>query len=669
MSDDPSDLSSMSDADIIAALQQHAAAFLAPQAQGTPAPTSQNADNALSSFAGATRAATRGATFGLSDYPEAASRYLIHNAEAAINPDENQGTTFNDALQSVRQDVGTFRKQHPVAAYGTEVAGGLVSPGFTRPIGEVGSLMANAPPYARYAAQGGMGGLLAGLGNAQSPSGGIPSPGDTAQSAAAGTLTGAFLGATVPAAAEGGGWMAGKVNSGLGATFDQFSAPTTAFARRLALAAQRDGITPDQMLAKVQALGPQGTLADLGGNIQGLARASSTMPGPSLKAAQDLATSRAAGQSDRLTQAALDAAGVSHIDEAIAKRSVMSKPIWDAALNQGQSADGSPVTTNSVQITSPTVQRLLTRPDVQSGIQTGIKYALDEGAITGEPVPLQDYALQRNPDSGQFEVNGTPTMRLLEAARRGMASNLQGDSYHNPQTGRLNEAGFHLNGMLQTLTNQMDELSAKDPDTGVALTKLARDSWAGPSDTIAALAQVQHVADTARDNSDMTGRLFGSKALRDKLSGLFPDDASLAQFAQTVKNEGTMADTNRFVGGKGQSQTAYMRAAQADMEQPTGMDAMESLNRNPSWENVIWQSLRGAKNWLTSPPQSIADQATPLFSRDPAVQQAAVAAMAQRMNGTSLMGRALPPRATLLGAPGRNTGALMSPFMTGGSNQ
>ena len=70
-------------------------------------------------------------------------------------------------------------------------------------------------------------------------------------------------------------------------------------------------------------------------------------------------------------------------------------------------------------------------------------------------------------------------------------------------------------------------------------------------------------------------------------------------------------------------------------------------------------------------PQSIADQSTALYSRDPAVQKAAIEAMQARMTPNSLMGRIRSNYgpAPLMGVVPRSAGALMSPFMTGGSNQ
>lgn len=569
----------------------------------------------------AVRMVAQGATFGYAD--EFAGR--MNNLFGLGN---KSGVQPNIDAERARDDE--ISRSMPVTSAALKLLGGVMSP--VTKLAGAGAGALNLPRYASYALQGAGLGALAGAGES--------TEGNRTSGAITGAATGAVLGTTLPAIGEAAG---GAISS----VANRFSAPVTASGRRMASALGRDGMAPDDVIPKLQDLGPDATLADLGPNMRGLAEAAATQPGKSLTAAESLVASRSSGRSERLTQAALDAAGVKHIDEAIAKRSVESAPLWDAALAP---PDDGPTTTNSYQATTPTIERLLTRPTVKSGINTGIEYALDAEARDGIPAHLEDLALKRNPDTGQYEVDGTPTLRLLEYARRGMSADLQGQQYYNAKTGVMNQAGVNLKANLAALTQEMDHVAPKDPN-GVPLTKIARDAWGGPSDTIAALNQVQKVADTSRDGSDITGRLFGSKAARDKLRGLFSDDQSMADFAKKVANERTMADTERKLTGN--SRTQYRAAAQADMASDGIPDFVMNIAQKPTLGNIAAQSLISAKNWLKAPPSKVADELTSLYSTDPQDQAAAIQAIRNSVSGGSLLSPGTPRRLNLLsGAAG-----------------
>lgn len=556
---------------------------------------------------------SQGMTFGYMD-----------EIAAGINSALGKGD-YGPLVQSYRDYDRKNLERMPVTSMVSRLIGAIASPA-TKLIG-AGVNAVRAPGYINMGMQGAAGGALAGSGES--------TEGNRLAGALEGGAIGGALGVAAPAALNYGVKAAG-------AAADRFTAPETAFSRRLAQALARDNVSVDEAAQRVADLGNEGTIADLGRNTLGLARANATQPGKSLTAAEDLVASRRQGRSDRIVQAALDAAGVAHVDEAIAKRSVFAQPLYEAAF----APQTGPITTKSKQITSPVIERLLEQPEVQKGIQNGMASLRRQYAITGETIDPMDYALARNPDTGQFERVGTPTLRLLDAAKRGLDLMLQSgdDGIRNSKTNLLTQKGHEIDAMRRTLVNQLDDLSPKDPQTGQSLYKMAREAWGGPTETIEALTHVQKVADSARDGSDITGRLFGSKAARDKLKGLFPDAQSMATFAQKISAEKTMADTERkLVGG---SQTQYLRAAQADSANGGIADAAFNVAASGSpLSTAIYEGARAAKNWLLAPPKSIADEATALYSTDPATKDAAFNALRMRVGGQNLLNRALQPYA------------------------
>lgn len=549
------------------------------------------------------RMVAQGATFGFADEVAGQMNSLFGVGDRSSNIDAERSK--DDAIQ----------KRMPVTSAALKILGGVMSP-VTKLAGLAGAAI-NAPRYVNYALQGASLGGLAGAGES--------TEGNRGAGAMLGGGTGALFGTAFPAAAEGVGMLVAKAA-------DKIQGPVSGAARRMLRALGRDNMTPDDAAARLQELGPDATLADIGPNMRGLAEASATQPGKSLTAAENLVSSRASGRSERLVQAALDAAGVAHVDEAIAKRATMAKPLYEAAFAPQEGT----VTTGSKQITSPILDRLLDQPELKAGIRQGMESLRRQYAVTGEEIAPADYALVRNAQ-GQFERQGKPTLRLLDAAKRGLDLMLQsgGKDIRNDKTGLLTQKGHEIDAMRRTLVNQLDDLSPKDPVSGESTYKMAREAWGGPSQTIEALSQVQKVADTARDGSDITGRLFGSKAARDKLKGLFADDETMAEFAKKVSNERTMADTERKLTGN--SRTQYRNAAQADLADGGLADAAFSLAERPTIGNAIYQGAAAAKNWLRAPPTKIADEMTGLYSTDPAERNIALEMLRRKTGAGALL--------------------------------
>lgn len=565
-----------------------------PVAQAPPA-----ARGVLGTVDDTVRMLANGATFG---YADEIAGYM--NAK------------FND--KSVQENINAERtrddevtRRMPVTSMVAKMIGAIASP-LTRVIG-AGVNAVRAPGYINYALQGGIGGGLTGAGES--------TEGNRLTGAGTGAAFGTAFGVAFPAA------MNGVAALGRGVV-NRFSAPTTQAARRLETAMMRDGLSADDAARRLAELGDDAAIADLGGNVRGLAEAAAQQPGRALKAAEAL-TERQFGQGERLLNDALKIAGVESAESLIKQRSDAARPLYQKAFSQD----------NYRTIRSDAIKRLMTRPDFQKGMRAGIKDILDEAAVTGEDLrAFNTYFEGANLDDPNLVITKEPTLRVLDAAKRGFDKILNSDELLNAN-GTKKQEWIRMNDMRTTLLREIDN-KLGDTVEGKAY-KMAREEWGGPSDVINGLRLIEKTIENARDGSDITGRLYGSPGARKKLDTLFkniPDGAKA--FRESVNREKTFAQTNRAVSGN--SRTAFRQAAQDDMGSDA-VDAAFNIAQNPTLGALVTQGVTTARNMLRRPPTAVADELSPLFSTDPVVRKAALDALNARMSGQGLLDNAMRP--------------------------
>lgn len=250
---------------------------------------------------------SHGASMGASDYAGAAGRYLgdqtkngLSDIGLNVKPTDE---SFNDDLKGVRADNDAYLKENPVVGRGMEalgmigtpelsaakaawtggkdIAAGGVIPAIsqavdtglgklfgrqTQYVTQVPRLTGGAPKIVDYATQGGIGGGLYGIGNARGDDGGLPTGHDLLNSGVGDAAAGVVGGTTLPYVAKGvaaGGGMVGDLLQG---AVDKLPfRQTTVGGRRLAQDLQMDNITPDQLAANRNLLGPRSNFVDAAG--------------------------------------------------------------------------------------------------------------------------------------------------------------------------------------------------------------------------------------------------------------------------------------------------------------------------------------------------------------------------------------------------------------------
>lgn len=669
-----------------------------------PAPRSNSAIDSQYMF-------MRGQTLGLMDYPAAAVNYLVDKGLGAAGVKTNNAPigSFDEALKQVRGDVKSYSDENPILANTMELAGGVTSPVFaskqvgaftpnsgwasaTKPAGALTNLVdsgltkaadatrSSVPKladiigskYMNYAAQGAAGGAASGVGLAEGKEGGLPTLGDVANSVETNAEIGTALGVSLPAVTKVGGWAAGKLKDGTQGLLDRMPfGQDTGEGRRLARAAAGDNMTADDIRKAVDAMGPEATIADVGGNIRGAAEAAANQPGASLKAAEQL-PQRQYGQAERIKAAALKAAGAAHEDELVARRQVMTKPLYDDSFSPGggpfaEAQKGTGVTNTSYQINDPVLDDILRQPEAHSGLHEGMESLRRENVLaraSGEPeLNPMDYALKRG-ENGQWEKVGKPNLRMIDAVKRGFDIMLESDAPDmvHQSTGRPTNKARQIAAFRQMLIDRTEAQLPVDPRFGTSTWTAARNQWQQMSKPIEALHAVDKVLGRARDASDVTGQLYGSPNLRAKLAGLTPDANKMGEFENVLKAEKTFADTNRAVTGN--SRTAYRRAAQEDEGNDFSGAIVDLASGRPG--SFVGGILKSLARSISGPSPAVADKMAPMFSTNRSEQDAFLGLMRRRGQVGGIFGGApgamLPP---IAGAPG----ALVSPFNTGGSSQ
>lgn len=340
-------------------------------------------------------------------------------------------------------------------------------------------------------------------------------------------------------------------------------------------AISNDNTSPNIVSNKLASMGPNAMLSDAAGeNTRGLARAIGNMPGPAKEIAQQALEERQVGQSDRITQAALQGLGVSPSD---IYGDVLSK------LDKQQSDQAAPLYQEAFSanknISSPIIDRVLSTDAGQTALKFAARRMNNRQALMGVPDPeLAEQAKL----VGSYEPGGIASglkLETLDLVKQGLDDQI-GNKFRNGENGEAKDLIGLKNGFLKELDNQdvtakagpnstkpeggayaqarsayADKASAKDAlDSGydyvtkgdfTALSSL-KDAQK-PYFRIGVANKISDILQNTSDGADSVKRIFGSPAKRAKLASVFPDADSFKKFEDTVNNEKEFTKTYQAV--------------------------------------------------------------------------------------------------------------------------
>ena len=627
-------------------------------------------------------------TGGLTDEVGAAGgatgRWLADKTIPKENPpfyepqDKTWAQHYGDVLAEERGALSNYRKSDPWKSGIAEVGGTIASP-------LVRALMAKVP--------------------AAGPGAGMIE--QTLKMGTQGTAIGATLGATnaegglaerAEGAGKGAAWGAAF---GLGAPVVLNTLSSLGRASVQKILDLKGGLTPAEQkvsdairqmaggdltagILKIRQLlagaGDDAAIVDVAGvEGQRLARAAAGVPGESSQIADDFVRQRAKGRGARMQAAADELAPnkfYENLDDLNAARRTNAKPLYEEAFAPRSDAAG--------RVYAPWDDRLqsfLNDPDIKKGMAQGIRTQQLEALAEGKPFNFQEYAVKGFDDAGNLMIGGTPNLRAMDAAKRGLDAQL--NTYRNQLTGKLelDERGRALDAVRRSLVSKLDEITT-DPATGRSAYAEARKAWAGPSQLEDAMwmgrrfmrgdeemtqkafeglspsKQEAFQLGVRREISGMInkdtqaapGRFAEKKAdLWNRLESIYPPD-KFAAFKQKIESEIGKSETDRFINPRAGSQTTPMKEDIADLANVPNSAVNVAVNVGKgNYGAAIADVLRKPLAMISNPNQKTAKGlAEMLLNSDPQKQTQILDALGRRNIAETVVPLLNPERARKL---------------------
>ena len=512
------------------------------------------------------------------------------------------------------------------------------------------ALAAKLPGWLKAA---GLGGVYGGAYGAGTGEGGVEG---RARSAEVGALFGAGAGVALYPVLKAIQWGGKK----LGDTLRKRFFPKEAAKRKVVEAFERDQINKLKGLARLKGLGPQATLADIGGrNVQGVARAVAGAPGSAANRAEIMLEQRAGGEEARISTRInknVAAAEFHAAEEAfLNEMRTNAQPIYEQAYQAHQS------------IMTPGLERLL-QSDVGKKALSEAAFIAQTERASGQAKYLGAVdeelteAARAAAEIGKMATVGRPgvtrgfSLETWDVIKRGFDSLLDSPAFRNELTGKLNKKGFAVDQLRRALIKELDK------QTGGAggLYAKARATYAGDAEVVGALregtkalsldpAQITRrlaelskagqeafrtgaakaMKDIVSKTPDMASgarRLFGNSRLRAQLRAIAKTPEDYTAMSRSLIAEMRFSKTKHHVLGG--SQTAPRLAEQADVLSSTGGTAGAVLGSSiPGVHPLVGSAIGrriGAALFGKSGDEFTTEIGKLLFSRNPAENQRAL---------------------------------------------
>lgn len=392
----------------------------------------------------------QGLTMGFSD-----------EAIAALRAAKGQGK-YEDLVKAEREALRKYGEERPVVGGAAELAGAIAPavmtggasliPGASRALAQrIGPraaelLLGTKPTVGRMAATGAGTGAVTAVGTSEQP--GLELPAEAAKGAVLGGAGAGAVGAigkyvAAPAFA--------RLKTSLG-----FGSADRAADLAIARALQKDGLTPDQALAALQA-SQRGemTLADVGENTAALLRRASAAPGESRRFVKGELAGR---ELERVSRVSDDLRTLmsgskdffTDVQDLMKKRSSDANALYSAAYSAGPLFGPN---------TAPEIAKLKNLPSFDAAMRAGAKRMADQGVDISDP---------RNTLRALHETK-LALDDMIETAMRG---------------GQTNQAKT-LIGMKERMLRDMEHASPEY--------RIAREAYAGDSEMLAAMSEGKNI--------------------------------------------------------------------------------------------------------------------------------------------------------------------------------
>ncbi|MGI9345514.1 MAG: hypothetical protein ACR2PW_04535 [Gammaproteobacteria bacterium] len=471
---------------------------------------------------------------------------ILGAARGLLNPTQTEQIFTQELAQQDARD----REIPAGVAIPGQIAGGLAAAAIFGP-GAAGTTASRTFPALLRGARVGAGtGAVAGALSAEGP------PSQRLEGAVRGGVMGGALGAAaVPVTAA--------VGRGVRALAEPSARRATRrAAQKIEQAFERDQIGPTRAAARARTLGPQATVADVGGrNVQRLARGVTASPGAAERLAGRTLEGRALSQPSRIAQAVNRIRGgrnfASSVDDVVAIRRSNADELYAEALDQATS-----LPSRGRLVGNEITELIEDSPRVRAAIRQAKSFR------RFRQLPDNDYRVldqaYKNLGGQARAINreGNP---VLAANMRNEASELLAAiSDEVPAYRRAVEVFSDESSLLDALQDGRSFLRA---DSAVTR-RLIQDMTDGEREmfTIGVGQALEDISGRVRSGADATRRLFATPEIRDKIRAALPDNRQFRQFQSTMLREAQFGQTrNAVLSG---SRTATLQEDIADLAAP-----------------------------------------------------------------------------------------------------
>lgn len=426
---------------------------------------------------------------------------------------------YRMARDSAREQQKAFASDYPISDFAATVIPAVASgPGLLRSGSQIAQKVAPGlvskiagSPGGRYlagVAGGTGGGLLGGYGY-----------GEDAADTALGGAIGASIAAAVPPIASISGYVGNKAAQGIHAGIDLLRSPEKRFARKMAQAADRDQLTPQQIQQEMRDLGPEAMPIDVSPNIGTMGRLYAQSEGTAKAAATKSLTERAEGSQRRIVGDLFDATDVQDID--------IDGAVQRLHENMREIGRGySEILNTGIVEMDEGLEKLMGSRTMRKALGKAYSILDDDIALGRADKKLQmffnetgDEEAMFNPMTGQFgEMAMRPTLRVWDYVKRGLDGVINDGT--DPLTGKMSSQAERANALKRELLGKID---GKNPEYAQIRANYADEKAA--EDAIAAGRRFMRddAETTARKISDIEGgekeffMVGAARALRDKI--------------------------------------------------------------------------------------------------------------------------------------------------------
>ena len=592
------------------------------------------------------RSLASGASFGLAD--EFAAYMSTLTGVGGIT----EGGGYEEELSAQRaRDV----EIPPSISIPGEITGGIASTIAAAPAAaaavpaRVATAAKQLPGWLKAA---GMGGLFGGAYGFGTSEGGLE---ERATGAGYGAGLGAGTGGALYPVVRGAGVGLEK----LGTAIKSRAMPESTARAKMAQAFERDEMTAGKARSRLRELGPQATIADVGGrNVAALAGNVARAPGAAQNRAEIMLAQRAEGEAGRIAQAVkkgLDPQDYYAAEDAfLSNLRTRAAPLYDQAYEQFPS------------IASRALNRLLKSKTGLKALRETAEIIENEraggaAAYLGKVDEELTAAARAAADVGKMEGVGLPgvtkgfSLQTWDQIKRGFDSLLDSPAYRNELTGRLNTRGRSVDQMRRTLLKELDKATGGEKSVYAK----ARATYSGDAEVMGALREgkkalnmdpeqitrrmadlsdagkeayrsgmaraLKDVVDKTPDKGSAAGRIFGNARKRAQIRAIFPDQESYNLLRKTLVAEQRFTKLQREALGGSPTQPRQAQAADA-LTELGGMAGVMTAGVGPGHTLLKAGIFRKAGKALLggSPDAHNLAIAKTLFNRNQAMNQHAL---------------------------------------------